>query len=1019
MQNQIIDSRVRAMWLMQQMTPDLGVPNLESVIECAAPVDSTLLGLAATHVVRRQPALRSAFPVVDGVPVRVIRPAEEVEVGVEVMVASPADLDDQLSEFVWRPFDLAIDLLLRVGLWLLPDGRCVIAFVSHHIVFDANSAEMILEEVALTYESLNADGRPPALPPVPEPAGATEPDAEGVAYWRAQLADVDAETMQLRNGRPTPAQPTFAGDRVGRDCPPEVARALERLRTVTRASENMVMLAAYFVTLFHHGGGRDLVVGVPVNVRSRDRMRALDYQVNTLPLRLRPDAGMTFGAVVAAVRDSLAAGLRHASVPAETIRPDRPATVDGAWRTPLFRHMFNYMPTLTRRLWFAGAAARMLPRSAVARSLSRVDIELYVEHSPSGLGLHALYSSEIHDRAQIEAFLQRYEQVLLAAADDAGRPIGAIEAWSPADHAALSGDNRREWPGPETVPAMVAERVRTDPDRLALVEGDRRVTYGELAAAAARTRDALVAAGVRPGDPVGVCAVRSARTAAAMLGVWAAGGHYLPLDPAHPAARLLDQLADVDAAVLVDDGELPGECLAGRKVVPVGEVTGTSAGDLAPVDDLPPGLPAYVMFTSGSTGRPKGVRISHAGLHNNVAAFGELLGAGPSDRVLWLATVAFDISSLELFLALATGAHAVVVPPHGQTDAAVLAALLAEHRPTVIEATPTGWQVMAAALTPGSLAGVRALCGGEPMPAALATRLLDAGARLFNVYGPTETTVWCTAAEIVDAGDITVGRPLPNMTVHILGDDDRLLPPGLVGEVCIGGIGLAAGYVNRPDLTAERFVEHPVAGPLYRSGDLGSRRPDGRLHLVGRNDRQVKLRGNRLELGEVEAVLRGHPAVTAAAALVSGDDLVAFVTTGGDLERGELWDHAARHLPRAAVPSGLEILDALPQTPTGKVDYRALATRDAVPRPAAAAPVASGSLVDQLVALWRGLLDVPADAATNFFHHGGHSLHAARLAAQAQQLTGTKVSLREIYDAPTPAELAELLTGRAAEQSHA
>jgi amino acid adenylation domain-containing protein len=559
-----------------------------------------------------------------------------------------------------------------------------------------------------------------------------------------------------------------------------------------------------------------------------------------------------------------------------------------------------------------------------------------------------------------------------------------------------------------------------------MVEPAGTTSYAQLLGAAAAMRTRLVAAGVRPGDVVGVTAGRSARTAAAVLGIWAAGAAYLPLDPGHPVPRLAFQVAELGCPVLVDSGGLPAE-LAGRRTV----LTVSDPRDAAPPTDravLPrratlPDL-AYVMYTSGSTGQPKGVGITHHNLANVVDHFSALLDAGPQLTVTWLTTFAFDISALELVLPLTAGGRVVVVPDEVRTEPAALLDVIDRHGVTVVQATPTTWRLVAATARAG-LQRCTLLCGGEPLLPTLARQLLDTGARVFNVYGPTETTIWSTARELTESApdDVGVGQPIANTQVAVVDPRGRPLPPFVRGELCIAGAGVAPGYCRRPDLTAQRFAQHPELGRSYLTGDVASWRADGSLELFGRQDRQVKLRGHRIELAEIENVLTADPLVRAAAVDLRADGpdaeayLVAFVECPANRVR-EVWDHVAARLPAYSVPERIVAVDALPTTPNGKVDVSGLSAL-----PATAAVEGNGdanadttadttaSRATALVAIWRSLLvrRDAVDEGTNFFLAGGNSLLALRLLAEIRKLTNAPITLMSVFRAPTPRLMATLI----------
>ncbi|GAA3438043.1 amino acid adenylation domain-containing protein [Kutzneria kofuensis] len=998
-----------ALWLLQRLAPDRGVSNVAVSVTVPGAVRWWSLNEAFGWLVARHEPLRSTFPLVDGRPTRMVTAAAEVTAGVDVAMSTADDAAADLRRYAGEPFDLDAGLPVRVGLFTLADGRSLICLVAHHLVVDHSALRVLVTELMAAYQAF-ADGRddpglpPPAAVPVVEP-----PSDEAVRYWRDQVAGT-RPGMQLRDTRPAPAVPTFAGDCLTCEIPSDTLAAVDTLRRELRVTPNIVLLSAYYLLLLRQGAGPDMAVGVMLNARPPGAERALGYRVDTVPLRVRADPDAGFADLVAAVRDAFLAALAHPRVSYESLTGggEDDAAEPGAWRARLFRHLFNFRPTAVT----AGDPATGLEVSHVDTGLARFDLELSIDVNHDRTLCQLVFSTEVHDRDQAGRYLAQYVALLRAAAAAPGEPVRRLDMRTPADHALTDRINRtdRRWPGPATVAGLVSRQALSTPDDPAVVDAGVTTTYRRLLAAANAMRERLARHGVGAGDVVAVAGPRSARTAAALLGIWAAGAAYLPLDPGLPAARVRHQLTDSGCQWVVDG---PGSALG--SVDPA-----DCAADPAPLPEPDPAAPAYLIYTSGSSGPPKGVRLTHGNLRNVVGHFAELLAAGADDAMPWLTTLTFDISALELWLPLATGGRVVVVPDDLRADPRALTELLAKERVTVVQATPTTWRRLAPEAG-RQLHGLRVLCGGEPLSPALARQLLDAGCRLYNVYGPTETTIWSTVADIEpDDDQVTVGRPIANTRVHVLDDDLAEVPTGQQGELCIGGDGVALGYVNLPAQTAAAFHEHPRLGRIYRTGDVARLRPDGSLELLGRRDRQVKLRAHRIELGEVESALETHPAVRAAAVIMvpadDGEDvLAAFVVPDGDgCDREDLWRHATEQLPGYAVPARIAVLDRLPETPSGKVDHRHLAAMtDGVPARSGRPVEPADELTGRLVELWRTVLALPGlDADANFFLSGGHSLRALELAARASEVCGERIELLTIFQAPTPARLAGLVRQR-------
>ncbi len=584
--------------------------------------------------------------------------------------------------------------------------------------------------------------------------------------------------------------------------------------------------------------------------------------------------------------------------------------------------------------------------------------------------------------------------------------------------AAVVGGRR---PVHEEFAATVASR----PEAVAVVGADGQLSYRELDEASDRLARRLRSLGARPGTLVAVALDRSTAMLVALLATWKAGAAYVPLDPAYPAERLTLMLEDSAAAVLLTTSDLSvGLPASGAQLLCLDADTAAIAAQ--PVGSL--GVPvtpddlAYVIYTSGSTGRPKGVMIEHAALGNFLASMALEPGCDADDTLLAVTTLSFDIAALELFLPIVTGARVVLATRPQAMDPAALTGLLADHQVTIMQATPATWQMLVDHGWPGR-AGLRILCGGEALPAPLAAALLERCGQLWNMYGPTETTIWSLVARLASAEPpIPIGHPIAATELYVLDRHDALVPVGVAGELLIGGAGLARGYHQRPELTAERFVRLPVAGGrrLYRTGDLVRWRPDGRLEFLGRIDHQVKIRGFRIELGEVEAALRAHPEVSEAVVVVSavGDGeprLVGYVVpavgSGGAADPGELRRSVADRLPGHMVPAAVVRLAAFPRTPNGKLDRKALPAPTADDSGRSEALVAPrDELERQLLAIWRQVLGIEAIGVTdNFFDLGVSSLTAARLFARVDRDFPGRLPLAPVFQAPTVERLADLL----------
>lgn len=1015
-----------ALWLLQGLVPGSGVSNVALSVRMPGPVSPETLDTALRFTARRHEALRASFPMsAEGLPIRRVAGGSKLPLSVRKL--DPATIDEDLRSFAAAPFDLTVAPLLRTALFQSDVDEPIICLAAHHIVIDATSLRVLVDELTAVLAGLVTCGEPPAV--LAEVAAAPRrelvPAEKSVEYWRSQFAALDGGAQSLSAARDLSAEPVFACGEVEHRFSAEVTSALARLRKACRATDHMVLLAAYQVLLVHHGGAPDGAIGAMVSTRRAADDDTVGYQAHLLPVRVVLHPAMTFAEVVAAARAAMIGAVAHADVPYEfLVHRGIVSTGDRSswWRPQLFRHTFNLRHDSAAE---GGTSPRPL-YVEVGTGLSRFELELSLDYVEGGLRARLDYHEHLYDAQFGSALLVRLEQLLLLVAESPGVRLGELDIRSDQDREIVrrSNDTARQWGGARTLLDQIRERAGAAPDAVVICEGDRRVTYRELIGAAEAVRRSLVEAGVTSGDVVGLCGDRGTGVAAAVLGTWAAGAAYLPVDGAQPAFRISHQLDETRCRVLVDAGSLPAECLRGRVHI---RTDGDSVGDLSAVAQQPEDQ-AYVMYTSGSTGRPKGVRLTHGNLVNVVAHFADLIGFGEQDAFLWLTGFTFDISALELLLPIAFGGRVVVAPDQARSSPELLLEVLADNNVTVVQATPTTWRLVAPVVT-RELGDVTVLCGGEPLSADLARVLLAAAGRLFNVYGPTETTIWSTAAEItrLDSLPPSVGTPIANTVVDVMDADGRPLPVGVPGELCIGGVGVALGYVGDPVLTGDRFRTGRTMRRYYRTGDIAAWRFDGTLGVLGRRDRQVKINGHRVELGEVESVLEKHATVGVAAVVHhrggdAVDRITAFVQplpcqgsdTSGYVEL--LWAHTRDWLPHYSLPSHIVPVERLPVTRNDKVDYPALAERaarvdatgpvnDSVPAAADADDV-----LEVLLDVWQEVLRVDqVRPGTNFFLSGGSSLLAAVLVSKIGKRLGLSLTMAAMFANPTPATLAAVV----------
>ncbi|MEV0608916.1 amino acid adenylation domain-containing protein [Polymorphospora rubra] len=1031
----------RRLWVIDQMEPGAATYNIAWAVDLTGPLDVAALSSALSWLVDRHEALRTHFTSVDGEPAQVVGPPWPVELAVVDAAASvgPDDVAEAVRRLVdaaaREPFDLSTGPLTRFGLIRRGPDDHVLTVVIHHSVADGWSFGILFDELATGYVAA-AGGARPDLPPPPvqygdfavwqreqSERGAFDADLD---FWHDALAGAPT-LLDLPADRPRPAEQTAHGRELSYPVPAALA---ERLRERGGTTLFAVLLAGFQSLLHRLTGQDDLLVAVPVAGRTRPETRdVVGFFANTLALRARFGATTSFADVLDGARASATAAQSRQDVPFDRI-VDRLAPERSLAYAPAVQVMFAVdepPPVVT------SAGLRIAPQQWHNGTV-KFDLTLTVDVRPDGLTVRIAYRTDLYDAARIDRVAGQYLTVLGAALEHPGSPVGTLPLLAADERDRILhgwNDSDLALPDVASVPELLDRHPATDPDAVAVAGPDGTLTHRQLADRANRIAHLLRSHGVGPDVPVGLSLRRGTDLVAAILGVWRAGGGYLPLDPALPAARLATMLREAAPPVLLTDAtaaERAAEAVAGAGD-PVPVVLRLDTADLAGLPGTPPAVAghrdslAYLLYTSGSTGTPKGVAVTQGSVVNLLAGFDRLLCLTAADRVAAITTPAFDISVVELVLPLLAGARIELVDAATALDAAALRDALAARRITAAQGTPATWRMLVTA--GGVPAGVRLrISGGEALPRDLADALRADGATLINGYGPSETTIYSTAGAVGADGPVDLGRPTANTRIYLLDEAGQPVPEGTVGEVHIGGLGVARGYHRRPALTADRFRPDPFGprpgGRLYATGDLARWGPGGRLEYLGRSDHQVKVRGFRIELGEIEAVLRDHPAVAEAVVTTwrgDADDvrLAAYVlTTTPGTDSAALWPDVratlADRLPDYMVPATLVVLDALPRTGSGKIDRRALPEPSWRETTAGGPAGASNPVEEKLAELWREVLGLPeVGVHDNFFALGGHSLTGTRLIARIRAAFGVELPLRSLFAAPTIAGLAPLL----------
>ncbi|MEU4806648.1 amino acid adenylation domain-containing protein [Actinosynnema sp. NPDC023587] len=1019
------------LWFLDRLSPGTSEYHMTWALRLRGELDRGAFTGAVRDLLSRHEVLRTRYPV-DGAG----EPAQVVGPPVDLLVTDLTGQAERDAEAVLRtvaetPFDLADAPPVRPHLIRLAADHHLFVLVLHHIAGDARSEEVLARDLAGHYRARLAGDPPTTTPPVryadyadwqrDRLAGAAA--RRELAAWRERLAGLNP--VELPADRPRPPRRDGRGSTVEFAVPAAVAAPLAALGRRRGATPFMVFLAVFDALLARHTGGVDVAVGTPVAGRVRPELEhVVGFFVNTVVLRTDLSGDPTFRELVDRVAETALDAFSHDEIPferlVEELAPDR----DPA-RTPLFDVMFELTGDRAREPELPGVEVR---RVRVPRTTAKFDLTVALTaDGAGGYRGEVEYAHALFDRTTARRLAERFVTLAGSAAADPERRLGELDVLGAAERDLVTREWRgTPWHGPaETVAGAFADRVAATPDAVALDDGRERRTFAELAAAAAPVADRLVAAGVGPERPVAVVLPRSSAAVVALVAVLRSGGVFASLDPDAPPERLAALLGGLAPAAVLTDRATRARLadLAGTRSLPADLATAAVLVDAGPT--APPAPPArvlpdhaaYVVHTSGSTGRPKGVVVPHRAYAHHCRVVAERYDIRPGDRVVLLAALGFDVAMDQIMATLLAGATVVVGPTRFWAPAELpdrVAGLGVTH----VEITPAYYREVMDHVVPGDprLAGLRLVnVGSDVVTADDAARWAATGlpARFLNTYGPTEATVTSVAHEVTRAErpgmTLPIGRPLPGTEAHVLDADLRPVPAGVPGELFLGGVRLARGYLGRAAATAAAFVPDPfgaAGGRLYRTGDLVRHRHDGVLEFLGRRDEQVKIRGVRVEPGEVEAVLAGHPSVRAAAVVARRDaagelGLVAHVVPDGSWSVAAARAFLRERLPEQLVPGHFAEHAALPLTTSGKVDRRALAALD----PPAADPVPDEPLdeVEQAVAgVWAEVLGVAAvDPAEDFFDLGGHSLLATRVMARLARLFDMEIPLRVLFEART------------------
>lgn len=992
---------------LELLERDTAVNNLSFFLEINGKLDISLLEQSANQIMARHEALRTRFSLGMGMPVPEI--LDEIRISIPLTDLQRTDEKNREAEArrlaereVQQPFDLSQAPLIRLRLYHLDEEKYFLLLTAHHCVSDGWSLGVLLRELMMFYQGQPA----PELPLQYSDYAFWQNDENNqrtllasMPYWKEQLGG-ELPVLELPADHARGARQSFSGGTYRFVVSKETTEALERLSREEDATLFMTLLTVFYLLLHRYSGQDDILIGTPVANRNFPELEPLiGVFINTLALRADLSGDPDFKDLLRRVRDIALDAYARQDMPfeklVEALRPRRDLS-----RTPVFQVVFNLQNSPLPRLEIEGLETAF---REIDRGVSQFDLTLMVTKTEGQCHAVVEYNSDLFHRETIVRMFRSYQTLLDEAIAHPDHPVSKLRFVALEDLERLfflRNQTQFEFPRQLCVHQLFEQQVEKTPDALALICGQDRLTYCELNRRANRLARSLQRQGIGPKSRVGIMMNRSVEMVEALLAVLKAGASYVPIHPSTPEPRVRYMLEDAQVRLVLKNRD------AG--------VQDGDPGDL-PTSISPDSL-AYVMYTSGSTGVPKGVMVSHASLVNFLCSMREQPGIGAEDVLLAVTALSFDIAALELFLPLIAGARVVIADEEMLANPVLLAEEIDLHQISVMQATPATWQLLLEAGWKGR-PGLKALCGGEALTRSLANRLLDRVGSLWNMYGPTETTVWSSINQIHKGeAPISIGQPVGNTQLYILDRYQQPLPPGVAGELHIGGEGLAEGYLNLPDLTEEKFIPDNISGQeggrLYKTGDLARYLADDSIEVLGRMDDQVKIYGNRIELGEIAAVLTQHPAVTGAVVIArteqSGDKrLIAYFTSknGNAPTLAELREFISHQLPSYMSPAFFIHLEALPLSPNGKVDRKALPLpEDIRQQPGYVAPRNEKERI--LAEIWQNVLRVEqVGIDDNFFDLGGASMQSLQIVAKAN-MYGIRISVEDIFMHQTIAGLA-------------
>jgi amino acid adenylation domain-containing protein len=1019
------------LWFLDELEPGTPVYNMPFALRVTGELDLDALQLALNDLTQRHETLRTVFSATDNEPVQRILADIAIPLLIEQRPGDEASLMDQLRQLASTGFDLSAGPLVRLHVISLNDNQHVLLLVIHHIISDLWSMEVFFNDLGHFYQRHTSD-----VAPEPEALSVQYADYavwqreqlagkqldQQLDYWLTQLADAPP-VLELATDRPRPPEPGYHGKWLAKTLSPKLTQDLRQLARTSGCTMFMLTFAAFTALLQRYTDEDDLVVGTPISGRQRTELEGLiGFFLNTLALRIDLSGNPDFKTLLGRVKDTALSAYANQDLPfeklVEELQPERDMS-----HTPVFQHMFIWQEESGNKLSLAGLETE--PATLISHDTAKFDLTLALTGNRNSIEAGIEYNTDLFDAASIERMLVHFETLLSAIVARPGTRLAELNLLDADERSQVVEEFNRtdmDFGDDVCVHTLVAAQAAATPNNIAVEFGDQSLSYAELNRRANKLAQHLLDLGIQPGMPVAISCERSLELPVAALAVLKAGGCYVAVDPNYPAERINAMLVDCEASVVISQSDIPlPQTGATHLAIDKFDFSGNCDNPHSPVG---PADPLYCIYTSGSTGRPKGVQLSHAGLANLLRWQQQHARLSIPAKTLQFASFSFDVSFQELFASWSLGGTVVMISEELRQDLPALANFITDNAIERVYLPFAALQPIAESIVAsGSSPALKdVVVAGEQLQVSTEVRALFGllnDAALHNQYGPSETHVvtalTLTGAE-QDWPDLpSIGTPVSNTRAYILDPQLRPVPKGIPGELYLGGKQVAIGYLQRPELNAQKFLSSPfIAGDrLYRSGDRVRHRTDGNIEFLGRTDEQVKWRGFRIEPGEIETVLNAQPGVRQAVVTVREDTpgdkrLIAYLV-GTDLADATTLKHALQEtLPDYMVPQAFVTLDALPLTPSGKIARRRLpvpeySRDDEVPYVAARNPVE-----ERLVEIWADVLGTERIGIhDNFFALGGHSLLATKLVARVRDQFGISLPLKYVFRYPSPAALGE------------